>query len=322
MYWFETLQARQALERDQNPIVGDPDRIAALAAQLHGTAAQVRSTNDRLRGITVDQFWRGLAAERFVSAKQALPPLLDLVVERYSAVGAALTSYHPQLREAQSLAARALADYRRATQNLQAADAQLRARALFEARYFAAHSQLQWVGAAPAKVQADATAQVEAAIRLMATAIDNRDRAARATALRIQQAAQDRLGDAQWLRNLSPATGTPTTLGSPGQLAAATGWLALLALALSWLASQVIPTVATSVAALLAAGSRTATTTARTTAVPSQAAIAAALGVGTTATGSAGAGAVATAQPAAAATLSCPTVVVRITRMVVAAPAR
>jgi hypothetical protein len=111
MFWYEQLSAHEALEAGHNPIVGDPDRIAQLATDLTGTADALRVQNQRLRAVRSEQFWKGDAATAFDAYKEQLPPLLDKVIERYTVVGSALAGYHPQLRAAQQLAARALRDY-------------------------------------------------------------------------------------------------------------------------------------------------------------------------------------------------------------------
>ncbi|MBI1758637.1 MAG: WXG100 family type VII secretion target [Actinobacteria bacterium] len=236
MYWFERLLAQQALERDQNPIVGDPDRIAALAAQLSSTAETLRTQNQRLRGITADQFWQGAAATRFTTTKAALPPMLDQVIERYTAVGRTLATYHPQLREARHLAAKALADYRMATHQLRIADDHARRRVEAESRVHLGARHVHWTGPDPVQQQALASEQVQAAVRLMATAIENRDRAAHVAAVRIHQAVHDDLANDVWLRQAIPALTAPL-VGALTRLApllrAVSGWLSLLALALA-----------------------------------------------------------------------------------------
>jgi uncharacterized protein YukE len=192
-FWFERVIAAEACEQDKNPIVGDPSRIGALAQQLNGTASTLKTQADRLRAVSTEQFWKGDAATEFTHIKDKLPPLLDKVIKRYSAVGEALAKYAPDLQQSQESAQRALLAYREAKGQQLTAQTnatqynQLRQQSVLQNRPF------QWTGGDPTSQLGNANQAVSNAIRMMTDAMDSRDAAASTCGGRIRDAIDDDL---------------------------------------------------------------------------------------------------------------------------------
>lgn len=192
-FWFEQVAAAQACEHDKNPVVGDPTQIAALAKQLTGTAESLKTQADRLRSVDSEQFWKGDAATAFGALKQTLPPLLDKVVRRYSAVGAALAKYAPDLQQAQESGQRALQAYRDAKGQQQSAQAAVTQFDQLRQQAQQLNRPVDWTGPQPG-AQADGANQAAAnAIRMMQAAMDTRDAVASTCSRRISDAIDDDL---------------------------------------------------------------------------------------------------------------------------------
>jgi uncharacterized protein YukE len=237
VFWYEMLSAQEALESGRNPIVGDPDRIAALASRLTITADALRLQNQRLRAVRSDQFWKGEAATAFDSYKEKLPPLLDKVVERYTKVGSALSTYHPQVREAQQLAARALRDYLAAKGAQQIAQTNVQRQQTLQQQALLQRREMVWDGPKPEQQLTAAQDGMQAAIREMAQAIEQRTHTAVTCAATINQAIDDDLKNAAWWKRALSNAGK-WMLDRLEKLAPALrtigGYLGIAALALGW----------------------------------------------------------------------------------------
>lgn len=208
MFWYEQISAQEALESNRNPIVGDPGRIQQLAAQLTATGDSLRVQNQRLRAVRSDQFWKGEAATAFDTYKQKLPPLLDKVIERYTRVGSALATYHPRLQESQALAARALRDYLAAKNAQQVAQANVQHQQQLQQQAAQQNRELVWNGPQPQQQLTQAQDGIQAAIREMAQAIEQRNQAAITCAATIGQAIDDDLQNPSALRRALNSVGT------------------------------------------------------------------------------------------------------------------
>lgn len=259
MFWYEKLEAQQALEQQQNPIGGDAAKIQTLAAELSGTADNLRTQNQRLRSVNSEQFWKGEAATAFAKTKDKLPPLLDKVIERYSKVGSALNTYHPAITEAHTLAQKALQDYQVAKQNQQIAANNAQTKAQGEAQARAAGKTYTWIGATPESQAQQANDQASSAIREMATAIQNRNEAAQTCSSRIREAIDDDLKNESWWKKALSKLGK-WVMDALEKIApilrTVSGALGIAALALSWVpvVGEVlgVAALATGVASLVA----------------------------------------------------------------------
>jgi uncharacterized protein YukE len=192
-FGFEQWSAAAACESDQNPIVGDPARIAALATQLNTTADSLKQQADRLRSVDTEGFWKGDAATEFMKIKEKLPPLLDKVVTRYSAVGQALAAYHPSLQQAQDDAKRALVAYREAKGQARTAQVNVTQYAQLQQQAQLRQRPFQWTGADPHAQAQGASGALQAAVRQMSAAIEDRDGAASTCSKKIDDAIHDDL---------------------------------------------------------------------------------------------------------------------------------
>jgi uncharacterized protein YukE len=237
VFWFETVSPQQALENGQNPIVGDPDKIAQLATALTGTADSLRTQNARLRAVRSDTFWQGDAATKFDSFKEKLPPLLDKVIERYTKVGSALATYHPEIREAQQLATRALRDYQAAKGAQQIAQTNAQNKQLLETQARSQNKELVWNGPLPEQQLTQAQDRMQAAVREMTQAMEQRDQAGISCTAKITSAIADDLANvSSWSRDLS-RLGTWVLDGLEKLaplLRKVGGYLGIAALALGW----------------------------------------------------------------------------------------
>ena len=237
VFWFEKISPQQALESGQNPVVGDPDKIAKLATDLTGTADTLRTQNQRLRSVRSDTFWKGEAAEAFEAFKEKLPPLLDKVIERYTKVGSALASYHPEITEAQALATRAIKDYRAARGDQQIAQTNAHNKDMLRAQARAQHKDFVWNGPQPEQQLAQAQDRMQAAVREMTQAIEQRDQAAHTCSGKISHAIDDDLKNESWWKRALASFGK-WALDSLETLAPILrkvgGYLGIAALALGW----------------------------------------------------------------------------------------
>lgn len=237
MFWFEKVSAQQALESGKNPIVGDPDKIAKLATDLTGTADSLRTQNQRLRAVKSETFWKGEAATKFDTFKEKLPPLLDKVIERYTKVGSALATYHPEIREAQELATRALRDYQAAKADQQIAQTNAQTKLAGETQARTQNKQYVWNGPQPEQQLTQAHDRMAAAVREMTQAMDQRSGAAQTCASKIKSAIDDDLKNESWWKRALKSFGK-WALDGLEKLAPILrkigGYLGIAALALGW----------------------------------------------------------------------------------------
>jgi hypothetical protein len=237
VFWFEQVSPQQALEGGRNPIVGDPDRIAKLATDLTGTADTLRTQNQRLRSVNSDTFWKGEAATAFNTFKEKLPPLLDKVIERYTKVGSALATYHPEIREAQLLATRALRDYQAAKGDQQIAQTNAQHKQMLQTQACNQHKDFVWNGPLPEQQLAQAQDRMQAAVREMTQAMQQRDQAAHTCSARVGHAIDDDLKNESWWKRALTSFGK-WALDGLEKLAPVLrkvgGYLGIAALALGW----------------------------------------------------------------------------------------
>lgn len=237
MFWFEKISPQEALESGRNPVVGDPDKIAKLATDLTGTADSLRTQNQRLRSVKSDTFWKGEAAQAFDTFKEKLPPLLDKVIERYTRVGGALASYHPQVRDAQQLATRALQDYQAAKGAQQTAQTNAQNKQMLETQARAQHRDVVWNGPQPEQQMARAQDRMQAAVREMTQAMEHRDQAAQTCSAKIRSAIDDDLKNESWWKKALKSFGKWALDGLEKLaplLRKVGGYLGIAALALGW----------------------------------------------------------------------------------------
>lgn len=187
-----------------DPVPGAPDRIETVASQLAQIADSIGTQAGRLRGASAEAFWTGDAADRFEADKEDLPPLLDIVQERYSEAGSALARYAPELRAAQELARRALAQARTAEADIASAERGIdrmdeyasseRARVRAAAQAYpdrAAPRPVPWSGPNYHYLLGDARADLESARDLLDQAIAQNETAGHAAAIALANAIHD-----------------------------------------------------------------------------------------------------------------------------------
>jgi len=98
----------QPLGLDSDPVPGDPARISEEAQHLASVASQISSQVTTLRGIASNSEECGDHADVIRSSASDLADQLDKVVGRYQKVSTILTSWVPDLEQAQSMSVQAL----------------------------------------------------------------------------------------------------------------------------------------------------------------------------------------------------------------------
>ncbi len=111
---------------DADPLPGDSDAIAVEGARLARLGEEMRGQSARLRQIGADTTLVGAYAEELRSAAGELATDLDKTADRYERVGSALSSWAPELAEAQHRTLQAR------TKAIAAADLRQRSMPLFE----------------------------------------------------------------------------------------------------------------------------------------------------------------------------------------------
>ena len=107
---------------DSDPVPGDPAALSELVRRLGGVADTIGAQLTRLRAIQAEEFWEGEAAAVFAEHQGKLPQRLDLLVQRYRTVSAALAAYFPELQRAQTMAVQARNQARQAEADIVAAE--------------------------------------------------------------------------------------------------------------------------------------------------------------------------------------------------------
>lgn len=101
----------EPLGLDSDPVPGDPGRISEEASHLASVAKQLTSQVAELHKIAsggADGALKGAYADKIHSSAADLAGQLDKVVGRYQKVSAALTSWIPELEQAQKMSLQAL----------------------------------------------------------------------------------------------------------------------------------------------------------------------------------------------------------------------
>jgi uncharacterized protein YukE len=191
---------------ERDPVPGDPDAVGALARQLKGTAVTIRGQLERLHSIDSDEFWSGIAAERFKEHQEELHQPLEQQAMRHERVGEALLLYAPDLGEAKRQARTALTNAREAQSAIAKAkggladmDAQAKKAQADADEWNAAHPDLpprqpdSWWGPNWHGELDTANGTLEAAKTLLRQACELRDGAASACAKKIGEAVHDGL---------------------------------------------------------------------------------------------------------------------------------
>ncbi|CAM5686398.1 WXG100 family type VII secretion target [Streptomyces hirsutus] len=114
------------LERDPTP--GDPQRIRKLAGVLHDFADDVGEALRDLKGIAKEDeilSWAGKTADVFAEEFADAPKKLRKLKKSYDLAGDALTTFWPDLQDAQEKADKALRDGRKARDELTTAQTAL-----------------------------------------------------------------------------------------------------------------------------------------------------------------------------------------------------
>lgn len=94
---------------DQDPVPGDPDEVARLAARYAATAGAIRTAVDNLRRIhDSPSDWSSPAGSAFRERLGDTATSISAAYQRYQRTGEALAGYAPELRSAQDIADRAL----------------------------------------------------------------------------------------------------------------------------------------------------------------------------------------------------------------------
>lgn len=225
-----------------NPIPGDPQLVRALGDRLVVIADQVRDQKDRLMGVDGETFWEGLAADRFEAMHADLPPLLELVCDRYSTAGAAVRNYAPELEGAQWEAEQARRKAQEAQSMLDLAQRHIDQREEYDfneairvrtaASAFPDRPRPQpipWSGPNGYIEQAEAERLLEEASRMLRNAIQRDHRAGDEAVRAILEASHDRLQNT-WHSRLATAAGLLVDYLPIEELAAIAGAVALIAL--------------------------------------------------------------------------------------------
>lgn len=106
------------LDRDRNPIPGDPDKVREYAHYFQQTHDQISQHNSTFRGWkAADAEWEGEAAKAYDDKMKDLPDKLEKVAKRFGGIAEALNAYHPKLDAAQAKALGALNRARAAVQS-------------------------------------------------------------------------------------------------------------------------------------------------------------------------------------------------------------
>ncbi|MFL6078193.1 MAG: putative T7SS-secreted protein [Mycobacteriales bacterium] len=106
------------LDRDRNPIPGDPDKVREYASYFQQTHDRITQHNSTFRGWkAADAEWEGEAAKAYDNKMTDLPEKLDKVAKRFGGIAEALNAYYPKLDAAQSKALGALNRARAAVQS-------------------------------------------------------------------------------------------------------------------------------------------------------------------------------------------------------------
>ena len=103
----------EPLGLDSDPVPGDPGRVSQEASHLASVAREISNQVAELHKIAgggADGALKGAYADKIHSSAADLAGQLDKVVGRYQKVSAALTSWIPELEQAQKLSLQALND--------------------------------------------------------------------------------------------------------------------------------------------------------------------------------------------------------------------
>jgi uncharacterized protein YukE len=95
---------------DRDPIPGNPDEVAELGNKMKASADTIDAQLQRLRSINSEEFWSGIAADRFKEHQEEIRQPLEQQALRHRKASAALLAYAPCLGEAKSMARCALRD--------------------------------------------------------------------------------------------------------------------------------------------------------------------------------------------------------------------
>ncbi|MFD6295254.1 putative T7SS-secreted protein [Streptomyces sp. NPDC060235] len=109
------------LDLDRDPTPGDPQRVRRLAGSLHDFADDVAHILRDIKGLANEDAvlkWAGKTADSFASEFEDVPGKLKKLKKSYTLAGDALTSYWPDLDDAQQKADMALRDGRKARDEL------------------------------------------------------------------------------------------------------------------------------------------------------------------------------------------------------------
>ncbi|MER6968854.1 putative T7SS-secreted protein, partial [Streptomyces halstedii] len=109
------------LDLDRDPTPGDPQRVRRLAGSLHDFADDVAHILRDIKGLANEDAvlkWAGKTADSFASEFEDVPGKLKKLKKSYTLAGDALTSYWPDLDDAQEKADKALRDGRKARDEL------------------------------------------------------------------------------------------------------------------------------------------------------------------------------------------------------------
>ncbi|MGP4044788.1 putative T7SS-secreted protein [Streptomyces sp. 2A115] len=112
------------LDLDQDPTPGDPQRVKKLAGTLHDFADDVAQVLRDIKGMAKEDAvlaWAGKTADVFTAEFEDAPGKLKKLKRSYELAGDALTSYWPDLEDAQAKADQALRDGRAARDELSTA---------------------------------------------------------------------------------------------------------------------------------------------------------------------------------------------------------
>jgi hypothetical protein len=110
--WFPLAEA--------DPVPGDPDEIDRCAKRHAVIGAELVRQAGNLRRFAAADGWTGEAARAFTASAGDLAKLVNAAAHRYDAAARILAGYSPELRHAQDLAGRALAEARHAQAEMSA----------------------------------------------------------------------------------------------------------------------------------------------------------------------------------------------------------
>jgi hypothetical protein len=179
----------QPLGLDSDPVPGDPGQISQEAQHLAAVADQITSEVAMLRKIATTDDEVGKHADKLRSSAGSLADQLDKVVGRYQQVSSALTSWIPELEQAQSMSLQALdqaeGPYRQLNQSAALPSGQLNAQ---QKQQVADHQN----------AMRQAQGEIEAAIALLNRATSLRDAQGSHYAGIINQACDDGVKDSWW----------------------------------------------------------------------------------------------------------------------------